>query len=48
MPKIAEMMMVWTPFDLAIGKVLNKTAKPKEALDEAQGKIVKDIETFRQ
>ncbi len=48
MPNIAEMMMVWTPFDLAIGKILNKTAKPKEALDEAQGKIVKDIETFRQ
>lgn len=48
MPNIAEMMMVWTPFDLAIGKVLNKTAKPKEALDEAQGKIVKDIKNFRQ
>jgi arabinogalactan oligomer/maltooligosaccharide transport system substrate-binding protein len=48
MPNIAEMMMVWTPFDLAIGKVLNKTAKPKEALDEAQGKIVKDIANFRQ
>jgi arabinogalactan oligomer/maltooligosaccharide transport system substrate-binding protein len=48
MPNIAEMMMVWTPFDLAIGKVLNKTATPKEALDEAQGKIAKDIETFRQ
>ncbi len=48
MPNIAEMMMVWTPFDLAIGKVLNRTAKPKEALDEAQAKIVKDIENFRQ
>ncbi|HOW44582.1 MAG TPA: extracellular solute-binding protein [Candidatus Aminicenantes bacterium] len=48
MPNIAEMMMVWTPFDLAIGKVLNRTAKPKEALDEAQGKIAKDIQTFRQ
>lgn len=48
MPNIAEMMMVWTPFDLAIGKVLNRTATPKEALDEAQGKIAKDIETFRQ
>ena len=48
MPNIAEMMMVWTPFDLAIGKVLNRTAKPKQALDEAQGKIVKDIESFRQ
>lgn len=48
MPNIAEMMMVWTPFDLAIGKVLNRTAKPKEALDEAQGKIVKDIANFRQ
>jgi len=47
MPNIAEMMMVWTPFDLAIGKVLNRTAKPKEALDEAQGKVVKDIANFR-
>jgi len=47
MPNIAEMMMVWTPFDLAIGKVLNKTAKPKEALDEAQGKIAKEIENLR-
>jgi arabinogalactan oligomer / maltooligosaccharide transport system substrate-binding protein len=48
MPNIAEMMMVWTPFDLAIGKVLNKTAQPKEALDEAQDKIAKDIKNFRQ
>lgn len=47
MPNIPEMKMVWTPFDLAIGKVLNETKKPKEALDEAQAKALEDINKFR-
>lgn len=47
MPNIPEMKMVWTPFDLAIGKVLNETMKPKAALDEAQEKVEKAIKQYR-
>lgn len=47
MPNIPEMKMVWTPFDLAIGKVLNSGVSPKEALDEAQAKVEKSIKNFR-
>lgn len=47
MPNIPEMNMVWTPFDLAIGKVLNNTASPKEALDEAQKKVETSVKQFR-
>lgn len=47
MPNIPEMNMVWTPFDLAIGKVLNTGVAPKDALDEAQQKVEKSIKQFR-
>jgi arabinogalactan oligomer / maltooligosaccharide transport system substrate-binding protein len=47
MPNIPEMKMVWTPFDLAIGKVLNGTLKPKQALKEAQEKVSNDVKKFR-
>ena len=48
MPNFPEMRMVWTPFDIAIGKVLNNTATPEEALKEANEKVKKDIELYRQ
>ncbi len=47
MPNIPEMKMVWTPFDLAIGKVLNSNMSPKDALDEAQKKVNESVKKFR-
>ena len=48
MPNFPEMRMIWTPMDIAISKILTKDAEPKTALNETQGKVVKDIELFRQ
>ncbi len=47
MPNIPEMRMVWTPMDLAIGKVLNSGVAPKDALEEAQKKVSEDVKRFR-
>jgi arabinogalactan oligomer/maltooligosaccharide transport system substrate-binding protein len=46
-PNIPEMRMVWTPMDIAIGKVLNGRATPAEALAEAQQKLLKDVRRYR-
>ncbi|MCP4154198.1 MAG: hypothetical protein GY757_41110 [bacterium] len=48
MPNIPEMKMVWTPFDLAIGKVLNGTLPPEDALNEAHKKVAADVKQFRE
>jgi len=47
MPNFPEMRMVWTPMDIAIGKVLNDSATAADALKEAQEKILKDVKRFQ-
>jgi arabinogalactan oligomer/maltooligosaccharide transport system substrate-binding protein len=43
MPNLAEMTMVWSPATTAMNTVVNKSATPKAALDQAQKEVVERI-----
>jgi arabinogalactan oligomer / maltooligosaccharide transport system substrate-binding protein len=47
MPNLPEMTMVWSPATTAMNKITKKTATAKEAMDEAQASVLKDIATLR-
>jgi arabinogalactan oligomer/maltooligosaccharide transport system substrate-binding protein len=47
MPNLPEMTMVWSPATTAMNKITKKTSTPKEAMDEAQATLQKDIATLR-
>jgi arabinogalactan oligomer/maltooligosaccharide transport system substrate-binding protein len=43
MPNLPEMTMVWSPATTALNKINRGSASPKEALDEAQKAVEKDV-----
>jgi arabinogalactan oligomer/maltooligosaccharide transport system substrate-binding protein len=43
MPNLAEMTMVWSPATTAMNTIVNKSATPKAALDQAQKEVVERI-----
>ncbi len=47
MPNLAEMSMMWTPATSAMGAIVQKSATPKAALDQAQKELEQAISLLR-
>jgi arabinogalactan oligomer/maltooligosaccharide transport system substrate-binding protein len=47
MPNVPEMTMVWSPATSAMNGILKKASTPKEALDQAQAQVAKDVAGLR-
>jgi len=47
MPNLAEMSMMWTPVTSAMAAVVQKSATPQAALDQAQSEVVDAIKLLR-
>jgi arabinogalactan oligomer/maltooligosaccharide transport system substrate-binding protein len=47
MPNLPEMTMVWSPATTAMNTIVNRSAAPKAAMDEAQAKVAADIRRLR-
>jgi len=47
MPNLAEMSMMWTPASSAMAAIVQKSAKVKAALDQAQKEVVESVKLLR-
>lgn len=47
MPNIPEMSMMWSPATIATGAIIKKSVTPKEALENAQQALAKDVANLR-
>jgi arabinogalactan oligomer / maltooligosaccharide transport system substrate-binding protein len=47
LPNLPEMTMVWSPATIALNKTIVNSATPKEAMDEAEETVLKDIAARR-
>lgn len=47
MPNLPEMSIFWSPATTAMNAIVKGSASPKVALEEAQAKVVKDIQRLR-
>jgi arabinogalactan oligomer/maltooligosaccharide transport system substrate-binding protein len=47
MPNVPEMSMMWSPATIAIGSIIKKSVAPKQALENAQQAVAKDVANLR-